>query len=288
MTLSEEELPTATKRRGGATQGFDLRGEAGSLKLLLRELLGSRELIRILARKEFFVRYRRASFGLFWAVALPLVQAAVLAAVLSRFVRFTTSVNYTVFVFAGTMAWSFFSAGITGGATSIIDNSTLSSKIYFPRLVFPLVTVLSGLYGLVVSTAVLIALTLATEHSIGIEVLLLVPAVAALAALTIAFAAVGSALQVYFRDVKWLLSAAVVPWFYITPVVYPIDVTGGLRPYIEANPATGVVELFRAATVGADPGWLTSLWWTLGWMTVLLVIGLAIHRRYDRVLSDLL
>jgi ABC-type polysaccharide/polyol phosphate export permease len=216
------------------------------------------------------------------------VQAAVLAAVLSRFVRFETSVNYTVFVFAGTMAWTFFSAGITSGATSIVDNSSLSSKIYFPRLVFPLVSVLSGLYGLVVSAAVLIGLTLATEHTIGIEVLLLVPAIAALTALTIAFASVGSALQVYFRDVKWLLSAAVVPWFYVTPVVYPIDVTGGLQPYIEANPATGVVELFRAATFGADPGWLTSLWWTIGWTVVLLAIGLAIHRRYDRVLSDLL
>ena len=288
MTLSEEQSPAASTRRRAAPQGFDLRGEANPLKLLLRELFRSKELIRILTRKEFFVRYRRASFGLFWAVALPLVQAAVLAAVLSRFVRFETNVNYTVFVFAGTMAWTFFSAGITSGATSIVDNSSLSSKIYFPRLVFPLVSVLSGLYGLAVSAAVLIGLTLATEHTIGIEVLLLVPAIAALTALTIAFAAVGSALQVYFRDVKWLLSAAVVPWFYVTPVVYPIDVTGGLRPYIEANPATGVVELFRAATFGADPGWLTSLWWTIGWTVVLLVIGLAIHRRYDRVLSDLL
>ena len=287
MTLSEEQSPAASTRRA-ASQGFDLRGEANPLKLLLRELFRSKDLIRILARKEFFVRYRRASFGVFWAVALPLVQAAVLAAVLSRFVRFATTVNYTVFVFAGTMAWTFFSGGITSGTTSIVDNSSLSSKIYFPRLVFPLVSVLSGLYGLAVSAAVLMGLTLATEHTIGIEVLLLIPAIAALTALTIAFAAVGSALQVYFRDVKWLLSAAMVPWFYVTPVVYPIEVTGRLQPYIEANPATGVVELFRAATVGADPGWLTSLWWTLGWTTVMLVIGLAIHRRYDRVLSDLL
>src|SRR5438270_5273413 len=100
-----------------------------SVRSLLRELWQSRDLVRMLARKEFFVRYRRASFGLLWAVALPLFQAVVLAVVLSRFVKIHTGVNYAVFVFSGMLLWTFFSTVLAGGSTAIVDGADLSTKI---------------------------------------------------------------------------------------------------------------------------------------------------------------
>jgi lipopolysaccharide transport system permease protein len=128
------------------TPGFSLDGRPTPLRTIVSATLQSRELITILARKDFYVRYRRATFGLLWAAALPLLQALVLAYVVSRFATFETRQHYAVFVLSGTVAWSTFSAIVSAGSTAIVDGSGLSTKIYFPRIVLPLVTVWASSY----------------------------------------------------------------------------------------------------------------------------------------------
>ncbi len=267
---------------------FVLTARPAPVSVLLQDTWRSRDLIAILARKDFFVRYRRATFGLLWAAALPLVQAIVLAFIVSKFARFDTGSNYAVFVLSGTTAWAAFSGVVSAGSTAVVDGSGLSTKIYFPRLVFPIATVLTGAYGFLISVAVLVLTTLATGVGLGPRTLLLIPGVLLALTLAAVFAILLSALHVYFRDIRYLVQAALLVWMYLTPVIYPLSVIGGARPFINANPTTGVVELFRAATVGADHGWGASLIWTLGWCAVLLVLGLAAHRRRDRVFVDLL
>ena len=93
----------------------------------------------------------------------------------------------------------------------------------------------------------------------------------------------------WFRDTRYLLQGIGALWLYATPIVYPLSLLDGrLRAVVEANPATGVVELTRWATVGADPGWLTPLAWSVGWAVVLLTLGAVLHCRRDRVFADLL
>ncbi len=271
-----------------ASAGFSLDGGRPSLGSMLSSAWRSRQLIAILARKDFYVRYRRASFGLLWAAALPLLQALTLAFVVPRIAKFATGSDYAVFVLSGTVAWATFSGIISGGATSIVDGAGLTTKIYFPRVVLPLVTVWTAAYGLAISVAVLIAATIVTGVGIGPRTLLLLPAMALPLLLGGSFALVLSALHVYFRDVRYLVQAALLIWLYLTPVIYPLSAIGRVRPWIEANPVTGIVEAFRAATVGADPGWTTSLLWTGGWCVCLLVIGVYLHRRFDRLFVDLL
>ena len=271
-----------------ATPGFSLDGRPTPLGTIVSSTWHSRELIAILARKDFYVRYRRATFGLLWAAALPLLQALVLAYVVSRFATFETSKHYAVFVLSGTVAWSTFSAIVSAGSTAIVDGSGLSTNIYFPRMVLPLVTVWSSAYGLGISAAVLLAVALATGVGLSAATLLLVPALALTLLLGACFAIVLSALHVYLRDVRYLVQAALLVWLYVTPVIYPLGAIGRVRPWVEANPMTGVVELYRAATVGADPGWTTTLLWTGGWCVLLLVAGVLLHRRFDRVFVDLL
>ena len=265
-----------------------LEGEVTPVRTLARDLWRSRDLLAVLARKEFFVRYRRTSFGLVWAVGIPLVQALVLAIVLHHFVRFKTSGNYPVFVFSGVLAFNFFSTGISSGTGSIVDNRDISTKIYFPRAVFPAMTVISGLYGLVVTAVLLIVLQAAYGSAPGLATLLLVPAIALAVVLTLATSLVLAALQVYFRDIKFVVQAALLGWFYLTPVFYPLQAVGRIWPWLRINPMTGVVELFRVASVGADPGWLPALWWSLGWSALLIVIAALLYRRFDRVFADLL
>ena len=272
-----------------SVEGFDLTGRPLPLRRLVADVWDARQLLVVLARKDFYVKYRRASFGMLWAVGLPLFQAGVMALVFSNVIDIHTGTSYPVFVFSGFLGWTFFSTTLSAASTSIVDGATMSSRIYFPRAVLPLAAVATNLYGFVINIGVLFVLCLLFDVSLSADVLLLVPATVLMTALTVAFALLTSAMHVYFRDVRYIIVAAVTAWFYITPVLYPIELaSGALETLIRLNPVTGVVELFRAATVGADPGWLGTVGITCVWIVVVGVIATALQHRFDRVFSDLL
>jgi lipopolysaccharide transport system permease protein len=276
----------STTDGGRHPDGFVLTGESTPVLAWLRALWQTRRLTAVLARKDFLVRYRRASLGVLWAAGLPVLQAVVLAVVFSQIVRVRTDAPYWAFVFTGLVPAAFVLATVTAAATSIVDNSSLSSKVYFPRAVLPLSTVLASAYGAVISLALLLVVVLAAGE-LGPEIVLLVPAVVLALALTLGAALTASALHVWFRDTRYLLQAIGAVWIYATPVVYPLTLLpGALRRIVEANPGTGVVELFRAATVGADPTAGTAVAWSVGWTVVLLLLGTALHCRGDRVFAD--
>jgi lipopolysaccharide transport system permease protein len=260
-----------------------------ALRLLLHDLWASRPLVAMLARRDFFVRYRRASLGLVWAVVVPVSQALVLALVFSHFASLHHGgTNYALFILTGTVPFAYLSGALSPAATSIVDGSDLSSKIYFPRAVLPLAAVGSSAYGLLLNVGVLLVLTPILGGRLGLRTLLLVPAIAIAILLAASLALVLSALHVYFRDVRYLLEAAQRVWFYATPIFYELAKVGRLRLVLEANPATGMVELFRAATIGAEASWVPALASTLGWTVALTVVGIEAQRRYDRLFADLL
>lgn len=268
---------------------FHIERERTRASVLLRSIAGSLPLVLLLARKEFHVRYRRASFGMAWAVALPLVQAGVLAVVLDQVTTFDTPLPLAVFIYAGTLPFVYLSTTVVSAATSIVDNSHLSSRVYFPRAVLPLMVVQSNVYGLACGLGSLLVLALAVGAGLGVDVLLLVPAVALTMLLATGLGLVVSALHVYFRDVKYLVTAATTVWFYGTPIFYPLEeLDGGLRSLVVANPATGMVQLHRAA-LGADVTSLApSVLITVVASLALVVLGIALHARWDRVFADLL
>jgi len=256
---------------------------------LIREMWRFRELLVMLARKDFFVRYRRASFGVLWAVGLPFFQAAILAVVFSKIIQIGTGFPYAVFVFSGFVPWALFSTAIGGASTSIVDNAALASRIYFPRAILPVANVLTNLYGYAVTVVALVIMALAFGVGVGAKILLLVPATIVLVLLTAGFSLFLSALHVYFRDVRYLVVAALTVWFYVTPVVYPLDKAGGLLAFgIKLNPMTGVTELFRAAILRPDHGWLPTVAISLVWIAVTSVGAGVMHRRFDRVFADLM
>jgi len=269
-------------------QGFELTGGPTPTARLLADLWKSRELVFMLSRKEFFVKFRRTSGGLLWSVALPVIQASLMAAVLSKFVRFSTDINYAVFIYAGMLAFNFVTNGIIGGVGSIVDGSNLSTKIYFPRLVFPLVVVGAGFYSLIPGLGVMLAMSEILDSSIGMRVFLLVPAVGLMCIFTAALASVLSVCQVYVRDSRYIVGALLQPWLYLTPVLYPVSAVDKYRVWLQINPATGIVEAFRSAIGNSDPHWSTAVEWTMGWTLLFAVIAIALFRRYDRTAVDLL
>lgn len=271
------------------TGGFVLSGPVTPIPELVASVWESRQLLAILARKDFYVRYRRASLGLLWAVGLPLFQALVLALVFSRVIRIHTGTSLAVFVLAGMVGWTYFSNTLSAASTAIVDGSGISTRIYFPRVLLPLVSVVANLYGYAITLVILLVLCPVLGVGLGAGVLWLLPATALVVVLAAGAGLVASALHVYFRDIRYIITAAVIGWFYLTPVFYPLRLAHGfVHAVVVANPVTGVVELLRAATAGVDPRWGWTVVVSVAWSVVLVAIGAGLHRRYNRLFTDLL
>jgi lipopolysaccharide transport system permease protein len=278
---------------GHVDEGFVLTGPSTPLPQLLREVWRARRLLIVLAKKDFYVRYRRTSLGVLWAVGLPVLQAAVLTVVFSHVVRADRlaghGVSYPVFLYAGLVPWTFIAAVLPGASTAIVDNLGLVTKVYFPRLLTVLLVTLSGLVPLLTGVVILLGLTATLGPGLGLEVLWLVPATVLVAALVLAFGAALSALHVYSRDVRYVVQAVMTVGFYVTPVIYPLQAAPhGLRTVLALVPSAGPVELFRAATVGSDTGWQLAVLSSVVWVLAVGAWGLWLQSRRDRVFVDLL
>jgi ABC-type polysaccharide/polyol phosphate export permease len=250
------------------------------------EMWRHRHVLGALARTDFHVRYKRASFGIAWAVLLPIVQAGVLAVVFSRVLSVRNGSGFGAYVLAGVTAWGYYTQTVSAAATAIVEGSGLTDKVWFPRALLPMAPAAANLVGLAVSTALAVVLAPVLGGHIGPEVLWLVPGLVLLVLFTTALAMVLAALHVYFRDVRFLVQAALLVWFYVTPIIYPASYLGGLRTAVDLNPMTGIVTLFHAAVVGADGDWLRPVVVTIAATVVLVAVAAAVYRRHDRLFVD--
>src|SRR3954451_13106253 len=160
-------LGVATGRAPRRDEGFELTGPGTAPRQLLREIWTSRRLIGVLARKDFLVKYRRTALGLIWAVALPAIQALVLAVVFSHLIGSTHGLGgvsggpttaYGVFIFAAMVPWSFFNAAFAAGATSVVDGTGLARRVCFPRVPPPLISVVTSMFPLIITVAILLVM----------------------------------------------------------------------------------------------------------------------------------
>lgn len=265
---------------------LELDAGPDSVSQTLRDVWRYRHVLVMLARTDFHARYKRASFGVTWAVAVPLLQTVVMAVVFSQFVRVPGTLNYPIFVMSGVLPWAYFSSVVSGGGTGIVDGTALTDKVWFPRALLPLQPALANLVALGVTIVVLVAALPVFGEPIGLRTLLLVPACLLLFLFTTSVSLVLAALHVYFRDVRFLVQAGLILWFYATPVIYPVKLVGRLQAVIAVNPLTGVISLFHLATAGADVHWVRALVVTVLTTIALAVIAVETYRRYDRLFVD--
>ena len=252
-----------------------------------KEIMSFSGVMGILARKDFQVRYKRASFGVLWAVFIPLIQAIVFVVVFSRVGHFThLKFSYAAYVLSGTLSWAYFNAAATSGSTAIVDGADLTDKVWFPRSVLAAVPVISNLFGLLTSMVLLLAAMPIVGAHFTWRLLLLLPAMLLLIMFTMALNLVTSALHVYFRDVKYIVIAGLLLAFYLTPVVYPASTLHSIGPWLALNPMTGIVGLFQLATAGPFGPMLRPLIVSIAFTVVLLVAGLEANRRHDRLFVD--
>jgi ABC-type polysaccharide/polyol phosphate export permease len=243
----------------------------------------------MLSRADFQVRYKRASFGVLWSVAVPVIQSVVLAVVFARVINVGNGKTFGIYVMSGVLAWSYFGGAVGTGSTAIVDGTGLTDKVWFPRALLALVPTLANLVGLGASLVVLVIAMPILGVSVTPRLFLLVPGGILLVALAAALSLCLAALHVYFRDVRFLVQAALVVWFYATPIAYPRSLLGArLGALLDLNPVTGVVVIFHQATVGGAGPLVRPVVASLAVTVVLIVVAIEGNRRHDRLFVDLL
>jgi lipopolysaccharide transport system permease protein len=278
-------MTTSAAGRGGV---LEISPGPTPLREWLVSVFQHREVFWMLARKDFQVRYKRASLGVLWAVAVPLIQATVMAFIFSRVIRFKTDVPYAAYVFSGVVAWGYFSSTLAAGTTSIVDAAGLTDKLWFPRALLPMVPSVANLVGLGVSMVALGFIAVFSGAGLGIRILLLIPAFCMLFSFVLSATLLLSAMQVYFRDVRFLVAASLMVWMYLTPIVYQKSALGAAGPWLDFNPMTGIVDVFHIAVVGVSQPWQRAVTVSIVATVILLIAGIEAQRRYDRLVVDLL
>jgi len=258
----------------------------------LGDLLRFRELLYFLVWSDLKVRYKQTVLGVAWAVIQPLAIMVVFTVFFGMVVRVPTEIPYPIFAFTGVVVWQYFATALSRASNSMLEQQALITKVYFPRLVVPVSSVVAGLVDFAFAFAVLVPLIgfypgAGFSPSTAVFALPLFLLLAVLSALSVSLWF--SALMVQYRDVRLLMNVVMQLWFFATPIIYPSSlVPGSWRVFYEAlNPMVGVVEGFRWALIGgAEAPNPTTLAVSVVLVAVVLVGGLYYFRRVERIFAD--
>lgn len=260
----------------------------GWAPLRLRELWQYRELVYILTWRDIKVRYKQTAFGAAWAIIQPFFTMVIFSVFFGRIAKIPSDgIPYSLFSYTALIPWTFFANGVSQSANSLINNGSLISKVYFPRLVMPIAAVLSGTVDFIPAFTILVGMMFYYGLTPSVNVLWL--PVFFLMALTTSLG-VGfwlSATNLRYRDVRHAVAFIVQGWLLATPIAYPSSLLSERwRTLYGINPMVGVVEGFRWALLGTNtaPGPMTIV--SALAAVAVLVSGAFYFRRLERTFAD--
>lgn len=270
-----------------------LRPKRGWQAIDFKELWHYRELLWILGLRDIKVRYRQTALGATWAILQPVASMVVFTIFFGRLagigLRVEAGIPYEIYTFTALLPWQLFANSVTRAGNSVVNSQGLISKVYLPRLILPMAAMASNLVDFLVAFAVLIAMMFWYGVVPG-PALLLLPAFVVLAVTAaIAISLWLAALDVEYRDVRFVIPFLVQLWMFLSPVVYPSAlVPASLRWLYGLNPMAGVIDGFRWALLSAAPPPGAALAVSVAATTLLLVGGLYYFRRMERTFADLI
>ena len=265
-----------------------IQPSAGWVSLRLRDLWEYRELLYFLIWRDIKVRYKQTALGAAWAVFQPLMTMLVFSLFFGRLARVPSdNLPYPVFAFAALVPWTLFANGLGSSANSLVGNAKLITKVYFPRLVIPVATVLAAVVDFALAFVVLLLMMLYYGIMPTANVLWLPGFLLLALATSLGVGLWLSALNVEFRDVRHVVPFVTQFWLFATPIAYPSSLLSEpWRTVYGLNPMVGVVEGFRWALLGADtaPGPVVAVSSLAA--LVLLVGGVFYFRRMEKTFAD--
>ncbi len=252
-------------------------------------ITGYSELLRTLIQREIRVRYKGSALGLVWSVVYPLAMMGVYTLVFSVLWKTARNIpHYPLFVLAGLAVWGFFQASVQLGTGALLGNAELIKKVWFPRELVVVATVLAQTISIGVMLAILIPADLIVEPGTARTLALAIPIMAALVCLALGLAWLLSVANVFFRDVEHLLGVLFLPWFFLTPVLYGLQQLPAAAQHAwlidllrYGNPVTPYVEGLRAVILQATVPGAALLLYIFLVGPALALVGLWVVQHYD-------
>jgi ABC-type polysaccharide/polyol phosphate export permease len=240
-----------------------------------------RELLVRMTARDLLLRYKQTAMGFGWALLTPLLNTIIFSIIFMRVAPLDTPVPYPVFVYCGMVAWNFTASALRFAVTSLTANTSLVTKVYFPREIFPFSAVAVSLVDAAVASTVLVAMMV--YYRIGISpAMLLLPAIVAIQAVfTLAVALFLAMANLFYRDVKYLFEAVLTVWMFASAIVYPLESAQGglLGSALRANPMTSIVDAYRHVILyGTPPPALAFISVALLSVLLLPAVWLMFHR----------
>ena len=261
----------------------------GWVALNLVDLWRYRGLLYFLVWRDVKVRYKQTVLGAAWAILQPTVTMIIFTVFMGKLAKIPSdSIPYPLFAFSGLLPWQLFSFALVECSNSLIANKQLITKVFFPRLIVPTASILTGLVDFSAASLVLVALMVhyGRVPTIGIVLLPLLLLFTLMAALAVGLWL--AALNVQYRDVRYTIPFLTQLWLYSTPIAYPTSLVPERWRYLFGlNPMAGVVEGFRWALFGTTPHLGPMMAVSVGTVVLLLIGGLAYFRHMEKYFADL-
>lgn len=243
-------------------------------------LLRYRELLRQLVIREVKLRYKRSALGFAWTVLNPLLAMVIFTMVFSRI--FSSRPNYSLYVFTALLGWNLFSLGTSRGLDSVVLNGPIIRKVFVPKAIFPIATVVSQVVNFVFTLVPLFLLMAAVGAGFSLHLLWLPIPLVSLTCFALGIALLVGTFNVFFRDVKYFYEAGLLAWFYATPIFYPPEIIPEKFKFLlYMNPMYALLESLRAPVyLGAAPP-IGMMIFGLALSLVTLAIGWMVFHRFE-------
>lgn len=252
----------------------------------IKDILNYKELLQNLTVKELKLKYKNSVLGFFWSFLNPLMQMVVYTFAFKYVLKVPTE-NFSVVLLAGLLPWTFFQNSIMTGTTSIINNGNLVKKVYFPREILPLSLIFSNFVNFLITFIVLFLAIMVFQVKIGIAILFLPVILILLLGITIGLSLILSSLNVYYRDISHFVEILFMIWFYLTPIVYSVElIPQKFKTIILLNPLSLVVESVRDCVLYNRIPNGKYLLGMLAYALVLLVLGFKIFRDKEKSFAE--
>lgn len=257
--------------------------------LELRDLWKYRELLYFLTWRDIKLRYRQTALGAAWAVLQPVLTMIVFSVIFGTLAKLPSdNIPYPIFTFTALLPWQLFAFALINSSNSLVGNQNLVSKVYFPRLIIPIASVLPGLMDFAISFVVLIGMMIYYHMPLSVRMLALPLFLLLALASALAMGLWLSALNVEYRDIRYVVPFLTLFWQYATPVAYSSTlIPERWRFFYNLNPMAGVVDGFRWALLGSESaGGL--IWVSVVIIAVLFISGLAYFKRMEATFADVI
>ena len=292
-TAQTTRIPESDPRRFSSTADPEIfariKSEESGTQLNLGELWRYRELLYFLTLRDIKVRYKQTLMGVAWVIIQPLMTMLIFTLVFNRFVRLDAGpLPYPLFALSGLLLWLFFANAVTNSTHSLVSNSNLITKVYFPRLFIPAASVGAGLVDLSVAFLLLLVLCFYYGVTLTLSILLLPLFVLLMALLALAVGLLAAALTVKYRDLRHALPFIIQLWMFASPVIYPTSVVPAKWKWlVTINPVAGAIEGFRASLTGTSLS-LTHVLVSVGTTLALLFFSVYVFRKLEDSFADVI